>query len=144
MSTEEKPIVANVVRILDQFTILIDAGYKQGIVMGMKMVIFSEGEEIKGLEGENLGRVEHPKAQVEVIHVQEKLSMAKSSEKEYVNDPTLAIASALSSISYYRRKELPVDLESIRKIATVDNTVKVGDKVKQLEVKPKCTSADDR
>lgn len=132
MTTQTKPIIASVVRIIDEYTLLIDAGFKKGVSTGMKFVVYTEGENIEGLNGEALGNIEYPKAEVEVTHVQENLSIAKSSEMVSVYNPAQQIAEALESFSYSERKQLPVDDDSIQKLTPVDMKVKVGDKVRQI------------
>jgi hypothetical protein len=128
VTLNKEPIIATVLRILDEYTILIDAGYKRGVVKGMKFVVFSEGDYVFGLDGTNLGKLEYPKATVEVIHVQQNFSMAESATiVEY--SPADEIAEALT---YSRVKELPVSKESIKKIPDFDKTVHVGDKVRQI------------
>jgi hypothetical protein len=126
-----KPIMANVVKIIDEYTVIIDAGYKKGVSLGMKFVIYSEGGEIQDLDGNSLGKVEFPKAQVEVTHVQEKMSIARNLQVVTFN-PAMEIAEALGNITYSTRKELPVNSDSIERVAPVDKNVKVGDKVRQI------------
>lgn len=133
-----EPIMAKVVKIIDKYTVIIDAGYKNGVSSGMKFVIYSEGDEIQDLDGASLGNVEFPKAQVEITHVQEKMSVAKSATFEVTYNPLVDIATALE-FSYSTRKELPVSPDSIEKVAQVDNTIRVGDKVRQIPPAPSAT-----
>lgn len=138
-----KPIMATVVKIIDEYTVIIDAGYKEGVSFGMNFVIYAEGEEIQDLNGNSLGKLEFPKARVEVTHVQEKLSIAKSIE-ERVYTSVEQIAKALEGFSYSSRKELPVNKGSVERVALVDMKVKVGDKVRQIELPAEPSKASER
>lgn len=140
MELEKKPIIASVVRVIDEFSILIDAGYTNGVSVGMTFVIFTEGEEIVGLQGEELGKIEYPKAYVRITHVQKRLSTAQSPIKVSVYDPAQKIAVALSKFTYTERKELPVDKDSIHRLEPIDLKVRVGDKVRQIFESPQTTS----
>jgi hypothetical protein len=68
-------IEGKVAAIIDDFTIVINRGNRDGVEDGGYFVIFKLGEEIRDSEtGESLGIFEIVKARVEVRHVQEKMS----------------------------------------------------------------------
>lgn len=46
-----------VVNIIDKYTLIINYGAEKGAQNGQKLRIFDEGDEIKDLNGESLGRI---------------------------------------------------------------------------------------
>ena len=134
-----EPITGTVVRIVDEYTVIIDVGYEDGVTLGMKFVIYTEGQNIYTPRGKKLEKIEYPKAKVEVVHVQKKLSLAQSSEfvSEMASEKIAKALASMATISGRRRKELPVDANAIQKLTPVDMKVKVGDKVRQIEPTPK-------
>jgi hypothetical protein len=78
-------IEGKVAAIIDDFTIVINRGKRDGVEEGGYFVIFKLGEEIHDSEtGESLGIFEIVKARVEVIHVQEKMSTCQYIQIEQV------------------------------------------------------------
>ena len=82
-----EPIKGKVARILNEREIAINLGTSKGITVGMYFdVIDSNGENIEDPDtGEVLGSIDRPKVRVEVIHVQDKLSIATTYEVERLN-----------------------------------------------------------
>ncbi len=71
------PIEGKIVRILDEYNVVINAGRRQGVHEGVPFVIFVTGEdEVKDPDtGEGLGKLETVKGYVSAVHVQEGLSV---------------------------------------------------------------------
>lgn len=64
-----------------EFRVVLNAGAVDDVKVGMTFVIFELGDVIEDPDsGEPLGQLEKVKGKVEVVHVQEKLSVAQSSE----------------------------------------------------------------
>ncbi|MDX9753957.1 MAG: FlgT C-terminal domain-containing protein [bacterium] len=64
-----------IIRILDDQRLLINLGLDHGVKQGQHFFIYDPGEEITDPEtGVSLGTLELVKAEVEVVHVQEKIS----------------------------------------------------------------------
>ncbi|MDT4848241.1 hypothetical protein FQZ97_823280 [compost metagenome] len=76
-----------VARILDTRNLVINLGSNQGVVVGMYFdVLDPNGEDIKDPDtGEILGSVDRPKVRVQVIKVEERLSVASTYRKKVVN-----------------------------------------------------------
>jgi hypothetical protein len=71
------PIEGKVVKILDEYNIVINLGWKDGLADGMDVVVFVTGsDELKDPDaGESLGFLELVKAHLKVAHSQEKCSI---------------------------------------------------------------------
>ena len=82
-----RPIRGKVARILNSRDLVINVGSRDGVVVGMYFdVLDPKGEDIKDPDtGEVLGSVERPKIRVQVVKVQERLSVASTYKKRQVN-----------------------------------------------------------
>ncbi len=92
----EQFLRGQVIRILDDQRLLINLGMEHGVSTGDRFFIYEEGEEIKDPKtGETLEMLELVKAQVEAIHVQDKITLVsplleKLGQKQTVLSATLA------------------------------------------------------
>ena len=126
-------IKGRILKILDQYKVIVNVGADSGIERNMDFIIYSEGETVKDPESnEDLGRLENVKARVKVSHMQEKFSILESSETE-TRRPEAAGAwveffSRFSSQTV--RKPLPLKAEPETK-GEEEKIVKVGDLVRQ-------------
>lgn len=74
-----KRYFADIVDIIDDFKVVINAGANKNLVNGTKFLIVGIGKEISDPEtGESLGNVEIIRGHAQVIHVQEKISTLES------------------------------------------------------------------
>ncbi len=117
--------LARVIRIIDDFTIMIDKGYETAdIKEGTEIIVFEPGPEIKDLEGNSLGRYDFTKAKLITTEVFQKFSIAQNIEEPSpfsVND----------FLSGGKTKLLiNVDEEEIEPLAPKDIQVKKGDLVR--------------
>ncbi len=75
----KKPIEARVAAIIDDTTVVLNAGYEQGVREGDLFVIFGEHEDIMDpLSGNSLGKWEAVKARVVATHVQERMCTVRA------------------------------------------------------------------
>src|SRR5690554_8105624 len=81
MAMNKKIENIRIVKIVDQFQIVINKGSKDGIVDYMNFLVYEEGEEIIDPEtNENLGILEIAKGKLRVKHIQENLTTLESDE----------------------------------------------------------------
>lgn len=74
---------AKVVKVVDKFTVVINAGSDNGIKNGQTFLIVGVGEVIQDPDtGESLGALEILRGKARVVHVQERLSTLVSAELE--------------------------------------------------------------
>jgi len=127
-------IEGEVVDIINEYTVVINVGEEGGVRKGMKFVIYTEAEELLDSKGNSLGKLEIPKAEIEITHVQPKISIGKSGEiytrtiepLEHIRYPfgkpeTITV-----------RKKLPIEKGDITK-REIDMNVRKGDKVRRVE-----------
>ncbi|MDD1133181.1 FlgT C-terminal domain-containing protein [Pseudomonas shahriarae] len=82
MGAFQKPSVAKIAKVLDEFRVVINIGSVDGVKPGQKFRIYKIGEEILDPDtGEGLGRIEHIKGFGEVLHVQERMATLQTTEK---------------------------------------------------------------
>ncbi|MCB1348787.1 MAG: hypothetical protein KDK11_09155 [Maritimibacter sp.] len=75
--------LARVVKVIDDFTVVINRGAKNGVQKGQVFLIFSLGEEVIDPETEeSLGALETVRGDASVTHVQEAMSTLTSVSKE--------------------------------------------------------------
>lgn len=107
--------------------LVLNIGMEQGVKKRMKFVVYEETpQHIFDTKGKDLGPLEIPKAEVEIVDVQEKLSIAKNTE---TSSFALTALSAMAQTMQVRR-DLLVDEKQITKVS-VDPHIKKGDKVRQ-------------
>ncbi len=78
-----KMLKGYVLEVLSPYKVLINLGREKGAIKGMKFIIYEEGSVIYDPKtGKAVEKLELVKGEVEVIHVQEKMSVAASFETE--------------------------------------------------------------
>jgi len=133
-----EPIKGNVAKIIDEYTVILNIGFKSKVEEGMRFIIYSEGEEIiDPISGKNLGKFENVKAKVKVISVAENYSIAKSDEYQTVGGVESTTVALLAALAYNKReinKELPLDEETKKSIVKYekDDLVHERDLVRQI------------
>ena len=74
--------LARVIRIIDDFTIMIDKGYETGnLEEGTRIMVFEPGPEIKDLDGNSLGKYDFTKANLIITEVFQRFSIAQNIEE---------------------------------------------------------------
>ena len=74
--------LARVIRIIDDFTIMIDKGYETGnLEEGTRITVFEPGPEIKDLDGNSLGKYDFTKANLIITEVFQRFSIAQNIEE---------------------------------------------------------------
>lgn len=133
-------IKGKVVDIIDNRTIAINIGSKNGAKLGMTfLVLKDEGKEIHDPDtGELLGKVKLPKIKVKVMQVETKFSLAETYEYENINVGGINTLSNVTSIltppKYIKKyKTFEIDNEQRAKISEEQSIVKIGDSVEQIE-----------
>jgi hypothetical protein len=121
------PIKGKVIRILSPDSFIVDIGSKDGTKREMGLVIYEEGQDIFGLDGKSLGKIEFVKASLRITHVQENFSVAESAETE---DATTISGSIATSLTF--KKSLPVAQKQIDPLTSFDKTIKKGDLVRSI------------
>lgn len=119
-----------ILKILDNYRVIISLGKEQGVTRDMRFIIYEEGEMIKDPETDtDIEKLEIVKGEVTVTQVQEKISVAESFEiAQRVYNPLDAMYQFTNRTYTVKEKKLLTD-ETIE--APAPSKVKVGDLVRQ-------------
>ena len=120
-----------IARIIDEYSVVINAGYNDGILQGDSFEIFAPGAEIKDPDtGESLGALDFVKAKIKARDVFPKMSVCQS--QDYVSSLVAGFTAAMIGKS----AELNVAVEDISGgFGDADPTIRVGDLVRKIEAK---------
>lgn len=136
-----KPIRGKVARILNSRDLVINVGSKDGVVVGMYFAVLDpKGEDIKDPDtGEVLGSVERPKVRVQVVKVQERLSVASTYKKREVNVGGLGTGLSGGFAEFFMPPKYVTKYETLRTTERTwedldekESYVKIGDPVVQV------------
>lgn len=128
----EKPIQAQVIRIPDEFSIILNKGLAQGVKDGMRFIVYVEGDNILDPTTQKyLGKLLIIKADVTVTNAQENFSIAKSFERTSPSVASEAIRAMFGEAPYPRK--LPVNQTDVQPVLEKkDYMIRIGDKAKQV------------
>ena len=102
--------IAKVAKVLEQASIVISKGSKDGVSVGQSFVIYQPGEEIFDPDtGESLGLLELVKGRAEVAHVQESMSILKLEQK--TKERTKTLSEVMATISGMDEEEVVQTVE---------------------------------
>ncbi|MHB8164140.1 MAG: hypothetical protein ACYDDV_07285 [Methanoregula sp.] len=120
----EPLLKGKVLKILDQYRVIVDIGYEKGIKNNMKFIIYSLGEEIYDPEtGLAIDRLEIIKHRMKVTQIQEKFSILKSDEQMFEH---IFLAGTVTKL-----KPLETDEKVPQSSENNQRKIKVGDLVRQ-------------
>lgn len=139
----DNQIRAKVARILNSREIAITAGSQQGVSIGMLFdVMDPKGEDVSDPEtGEVLGSIDRPKVRVQVIQIQERISVASTFKKEKINvGGTGALLGDIGAVSrafmppkyIVKYETLKTDEKTWEDLNEQESYVKSGDPVVQV------------
>lgn len=132
MSTNYK-----VIKILDEFRIIINAGFEDGIKPGTRLQIFVPGEEIiDPFSNVNLGTLDTIKAEIVANEVSQHVSICTNTAttnqiSELLMHNNVSISQALQMIKPTTRP-FNIDPSEITPIEQTDKIIKIGDLVRIL------------
>lgn len=120
----------NVIKIFDEYRLLINAGREDGLKEDEELVVLGGGEQITDpVKGNYIGVLNVPKATVRVIHVQEKMAVVENTE--FYEASTGLLGSYIPTKKHYLTK-LPVDSADISG-GWKKEKIKIGDVVKRKQ-----------
>lgn len=131
-----------VIKILDQFAILIDYGSRDGAIKGDKVRVFIKGKEVYDNKGEFLGTLDIIKDELEIVEVYEYFSVCEKIErtsKTIVRNPfeIHKISDLMKKTEVETNvKKLPLNVnkeECTNDIFQTNEPIKKGDLVKILK-----------
>ena len=129
-------ITGKVAKIVDETTVVITVGAKDGVKDGMRFVIVTEGGEVKDPDtGESLGNWEVVKGRLVAAHVQEKMTVCVAElPKSEEGSGTRTLSAAMIEVSMPGRltgklNVLPGEASGSPEVGPV----RVGDRVRSVE-----------
>lgn len=122
-------VIGQVVRILDEHTIIINAG-KNDVRLGDSLQIYEYLGDLIGSDGKNYGSFEYVKAEVEVVRCEPYYSICKTEKVTRNSNSSFALSPLLEYQRTYR-KELPVDKSDISPLKPENRKVHIGDPIKR-------------
>lgn len=118
----------NVIKILDEFTLVINIGSNE-IEKGSWISVIEEGPTIKNIDGTVLGTYDFTKAKLRVTEVYENFSIAKHLTKT----KPLSVEKILGGGGYSSNGPLPIEKEAeITRVSPKNMKITIGDLVKVI------------
>lgn len=134
-----KKITGEVAELIDDRTLVINRGSKDGVTLGMLFMVYdATGKVVKDpVTGDELGNIKLPKIEVKVTHVDEKYSLAETYKFKEVNvggvNPLVGIPDLFSPPKYVKKYEtFKIDETTKQKLDKEKSIVKIGDAVEQI------------
>jgi hypothetical protein len=116
-----------VVKIIDEYNIVVNAGYEHGINKGARLEIFVPGEEVIDPDtNESLGTLDTIKAYLEVKNVFPKMCVCENAETRQV--------SLLAAYHLTREETKPLNIDSSQisgGLNKTDRKIRIGDLVRR-------------
>jgi hypothetical protein len=129
-------IAGKVAKIVNETTVVINVGAKDGVKDGMRFVIVAEGEEVKDPDtGESLGKWEVVKGRVVASHVQENMAVCEAEPPKReggLSSRTLSAAMIEVSMAGGHEGKLNVRTGEVSGTPQV-GPITVGDRVRSVE-----------
>lgn len=116
-----------VIKILDEFTVVINAGATD-VQLNDKIIIFEPGPTINDLDGTELGRYDFKKAELIVTEVYPNFTIAKHLKE----GNAFSLAKNLTGTTFMSNGPLVVNKNEITKISPKNPSIVVGDLVKLI------------
>lgn len=127
--------IADVLKVEGKYVVVINKGQEAGVLKGMEFIIYERGKEILDPDsGASLGFLENVKANVKIIQVSQKHSVAQSNEIETtVFDQSESLIPSIFGKKITRvPKILPVDTSASIDEITKEQSIRIGDLVKEM------------
>lgn len=121
--------VGEIIRIIDAYTIIINAGYNR-LKVGDTVQVYLMGEPLYNLDGSFLCNYEFIKDELDVIQTEELYSVCQK-HKTIEQKFTLPLSPILDT--FYQRESLKLDEGVVQKMPKYDKTVSIGDYVKLVK-----------
>lgn len=123
-----KNFIGNVIRIIDNRTVLVNVGHRD-LSVGQMVQIYEPGDEIKDLDGRILSNYSFIKDELEVIQVEDSYSVCQKQKTITKTHNPFALSPLLET------KEtvyvpLNIDETDIQELKPKDSKVRVGDPIK--------------
>ena len=125
-------IIADVVKIIDDYTIIINKGSLNNIKKGQRILVYGLGEQIiDPATKEDLGTLEIIRGSAEASHVQDKITTLSCIDKKIINRGSKTIRKSSPYMSMFgQSNETVIEEPEVEELPFKD--VQVGDKAKLI------------
>jgi len=125
-------IIADVVKIIDDYTIIINKGSLNNIKKGQRILVYGLGEQIiDPVTKEDLGTLEIIRGSAEASHVQDKITTLSCIDKKIINRGSKTIRKSSPYMSMFgQSNETVIEEPEVEELPFKD--VQVGDKAKLI------------
>lgn len=133
MIKDQKNVIGNVIRILDNKKLVISIGFNDGLQLNDKIIIYEIGEDIKGIDGNIIGTLDYIKATLTVTNIYDTIAVC-----QYPKTTISTFEKSISSISksfiaYENQQTLNVNENEIEPYTkTHSDTIHIGDYAKKI------------
>lgn len=126
--------IGQVIRILSDYSVVIDVGKEAGITVGDKIQIYENTDEILNLDGEKIDDYRFIKSELEIVQCEDCYSICEAKSKIVSNISVgiakIATSPLLSTTKTYESfQTIPSDIKPLKK---GDPIVHLGDYVKLI------------
>ena len=127
-----KDFIANVIRIIDNRTILVNAG-KDILSVGQTIQVYEVGEPIKDLDEKALGNYIFVKDELEVIQTESNYSICQKQEVITKTVNPLALSPLLLESRKTEYVPLNIEKTDVQQLIPRDRKIRIGDPVRLLD-----------
>ncbi len=129
--------IGNVIRILDEYTLIVNAGFSR-LYKGDKIVVYTIVEPIIDLDGSVLSMYEYPKDVLEVVETNSNYSVCQKKDTKTVDSGVLG-SLTLSPLFGVKEERIPLNVnkEDISPLKEVNPQIQIGDPIKLIRPRKK-------
>lgn len=133
-NTNDKKTIGHVIRIVDDYTLIIDAGTKQGLKIGDKVQVYDIIDEIFDLEGGSIDYYRFVKATLRVDTCEDNYSICTTLSSAVPSTYKLVAQLATSPLLETKtlRKKLQIKESDKTPLPIGEKQIEIGDKVKKV------------
>lgn len=122
--------IGHVIRILDEYTLIIDAG-SSALSVGDLIQVYEIGDIIKDLNGNPLSYFVNIKDELEVVQVEDCYAVCKKNKTILKKVSDLLVTSPMLERTFSEKIPLKVDKDELQPFNPGDGIIHVGDAVKR-------------
>lgn len=126
-------VLYKIVRMLDEYRVVIDVGSSAGIKPGAKFRVIDTSEPVIDPETKKqIDTLDKAKAIITAVEVREYVSICESAQYEQLSIAQLFNTSISKQMTSPSRKRLNVDITQVDTIPMSDEPIRLGDKVRPI------------
>lgn len=120
--------IGQVIRILSDTSLIINAGKNLGLSEGKEVEVFSIVDDVNDIDGTYLGKLIYRKAKLKITQCEEMYSICSTTT--YVSNGITQLVTSPLLLNSVKHKKIDVDPDEINPMPDTDKSIKIGDFVK--------------